>query len=597
MFSLPFKKCACKKFTECVFSAKDISSLMGQDLIDYYVHANDVIRRSQRHNFEFCKFPVPTHWNLDIFEQKLIASNYDDLSVIPLLKYGWPIEAVHCTYDGSVPRNQKGAEDNPDDVNSWVDIEIANKSVIGPLTNKPFGKKFKVSPIDAIPKRDSVEKRIILNLSHPDEGGSVNEMVSKEMYLNEIVNLSYPSVDDLCDILVKMGVGCALIKTDLKKYYRQIYYDPGSVHLVGFHIGDRIFCDITLSMGLCIACYVAQRFSNAIIHIFNSGNNNHQGVNYIDDLAGAAKWSNAWASYHSLLDLLCSLNVWESAHKCCPPDVCMTFLGVGINSITLIVSLTEDRMSEIRVEARKWLNKSSVSRKDVQRLVGKLSFAASTVRAGRLFFLRILNFLRGLPKHGIRSLTQDVKKDVLWWAKFVEDYNGVSMIPDILWGEPDATISSDATLVGLGGFCNGEYFHTEIPEFITENNCVHINELECLAVVIALKVWGPSLAGYKILMYCDNTTTLSVINRGKAHNEFTQQCLREIVYLASMNSFQIKMEYIPSEDNRISDYLSRWTLSHQYREKFWEEITAVCDVRRIKQVLISNKHFVFSHEW
>ena len=469
--------------------------------------------------------------------------------------------------------------------------------MIGPLVGRPFGHKFKMSPIDAIPKRDSAEKHIILNLSHPDDSGSVNGAVSKDVYLGHEVCLSYPSVDSLSDLVLSMGVGCALIKTDLKGYYRQIFYDPGSVHLVGFQVNDDVYCDVTLSMGLRIACYIAQRISCAIMHIFNHHNSDQAGVNYIDDLAGATKWSQAWQAFEFLIELLKMLNIRESEHKRCIPDVSMTFLGVNINTITLLLTLTNERLMEIRAETRKWLSKSNVSRKDIQRLVGKLSFAASTVRAGRLFFSRILNFLRGMPKHGIRSLTADVKKDVRWWVNFIEDFNGVSIIPDVMWGDPDATISSDASLVGLGGCCGGEYFHTPILPPVLEDKSVHINELECMALVITLKVWGPLLGGCKILMFCDNTTTISVVNKGRAHNEFSQKCLREIVYLASLHSFQIKVQYVPSEENRVADYLSRWALGSHYRSKFWEEITKQCDSQSIKQVLISKAHFEFTHDW
>ena len=58
--------------------------------------------------------------------------------------------------------------------------------------------------------------------------------------------------------------------------------DPGSIHLLGFKVDGRIYFDVVLSMGLRIACYIAQRISNAIIYLYKRLS--YEGINYIDDL-------------------------------------------------------------------------------------------------------------------------------------------------------------------------------------------------------------------------------------------------------------------------------------------------------------------------
>ena len=90
----------------------------------------------------------------------------------------------------------------------------------------------------------------------------------------------------------------------------------------------------------------------------------------------------------------------------------MSFLGINIDTVRLILTLTPERLCEIKAETASWLTKETTSLKDIQSLIGKLSFAATTVRSGRLFYSRILNFLRTLPKHGIRVIPGEVKKDI-----------------------------------------------------------------------------------------------------------------------------------------------------------------------------------------
>ena len=573
----------------------DFQNWTKQQFCDYYVHINNIIHRSGRFNHEFCKFPVPTPWDLNLLEQMLKQIDYNDMDILKYLHFGWPVNTHNLKRHNLVPPNQKGARDHPDSIAEYVEAELLQHTIIGGFKGIPF-KNARISPIDAIPKKDSDDMRIITNLSFPD-GSSVNDAMSKDIYLGQEISLTYPTVDDLANLVLEVGVGAAMFKTDLRKYFRQVYYDPGCVHLMGFRANsDNLFYwDIALSMGLRIACYIAQRLSNAIISIYRA--DGYAGVNYIDDLAGVAKWSRAYEAYYHLTDLLYRLNIWESQHKRCTPDVYMPFLGIGVNSLELCLSLTADRLTEIQHECNTWLLKKSASKKDLQRLIGKLNFAASTVRSGRLFYSRILTAMKNAPKHGIRALDATTKKDIRWWATFITQYDGISFIHENRWRKVDSVISTDACLQGVGGFNNGEYFHSSIPSFIQQNADVHINELECVAVVLALKIWGPSLSSLNIFMHCDNENTVTIVNKGRASNPFAQACLREIAYLAALYSFHVKMIHTPGVDNRISDYLSRWHTSPIFKDKFFSEVGSSYNINNLKQVLVTDALFRFSHNW
>ena len=503
------------------------------------------------------------------------------------------------------PKNQRGAYEFATKLDEYISAELCQQSVIGPFSAAPFD-GARISPIDALPKKDSDDVRVILNLSYPpDSGAAVNDVVDKDCYLGEPTNLTYPSIDDLVSLILLLGPGCALMKVDLKKYYRQIYLDPGSIHLLGFQLKDnsqlkdKLFFDITLSMGLRIACYIAQRISSAILFLYNSLG--FLGLNYLDDLAGTCGWSKAFEAFEQLYTLLNKLRIWESTHKRCSPDVEMPFLGILANTISMTLSLTTSRLQEIKDEAQQWLCKEAASKKDMQRLIGKLNFAAGTVRAGRLFYSRIISFMTSLPRHGIRKLDSEVRRDIRWWAVFLDQFNGISMIPEAGWRTIDSVISTDACATGIGGFAEteGEYFHAVVPSDILDDPSVHINELECLAVTLALRIWGERLQRCNLLLHCDNQSTVDVINSGRAKNRFTQACLREILFVASKYSFQIRVKFRPGVQNRLADCLSRWHLDDSFRDRFFAELVEdrACDLEKIKQVLIANSLFKFIHDW
>ena len=72
-------------------------------------------------------------------------------------------------------------------------------------------------------KRGTLEKRVILDLSFP-VGNSVNDLISKEFYLGNKINLTYPKVDNLVGIIKDKGTGCLVFKLEAP---RSLHSSPG----------------------------------------------------------------------------------------------------------------------------------------------------------------------------------------------------------------------------------------------------------------------------------------------------------------------------------------------------------------------------------
>ena len=106
-------------------------------------------------------------------------------------------------------KNHKGAEEFPVDMLSYLKKESHHKAILGPFKANPFNAGIKISPLNTVPKSDSLERRVILDLSYP-KGASVNDFISKEFYLDEKIDLVYPKVDDFIDLIKSKGQGCLL---------------------------------------------------------------------------------------------------------------------------------------------------------------------------------------------------------------------------------------------------------------------------------------------------------------------------------------------------------------------------------------------------
>ena len=204
---------------------------------------------------------------------------------------------------------------------------------------------------------------------------------------------------------------------------------------------------------------------------------------------------------------------------------------------------------------------------ELQSLIGTLQFVSKCVQQSRIFLNRLLDALRSVSDGKQFKISGAFRKDLRWWSKFIDIFNGVSYIPPLLWAEPDVTFSTDSCLTGCGGIRCHEYFHASFPTFIRDQK-LPIHKLEMLAVLVGVRLWGKNCEGQKIRIYCDNDAVVQVINSSKTRDSFMGTCLRELWFEVAKYHFQLRAIHLPGEDNRIADWLSRWDVGQCYQDSF-----------------------------
>ena len=555
-------------------------------LQERYLYMHAAVQSSGRPNFQGCRFPVSSKFNIDFLRQE--SENYTDRDVIDHLQFGFPINSTGEYRSVPVVQNHKGARDFPEAVDKYLQKELSHHAVVGPFVNNPFPIPCNLNPLNSVPKRDSNERRIIVDLSFP-KGDSVNATIPKNSYLGEPFHLTFPTVDALIAMVKHKGQGCALFKRDLQRAYRQIPVDPGDIHHLGYKWRGDLFFDVMLPMGLRSAALCCQRTTNLITHIARKWGLTVE--NYLDDFMGAETWDQAASSFQILGDVLVEAGLVEASDKACPSACVVVCLGIVFNTRELSLTITPDRLSEVLGILADWEGRMSASRLDLQVLLGKLHFVACCVRPGRVFVSRLLNFLRETPPVGKVSIPAEAQKDVAWWLKFMPLYNGVSMIPWEEWSVPDSVMSSDACLVGCGAWVEGQYFHAQFPDFILAHR-PSINSLELLAIVVAIKLWGASWKGKRIRILCDNMVSVQVLNSGAARDEFLQDCLREICFFLALYEVELRAQHIAGIENRVADLCSRLHLPDHH--KMFHECNKVWG---LEPQVVSPELFKFRHLW
>ena len=257
-----------------------------------YVELHRLVMKEGYPNAWNARQPVKCGWDLDLLQKMLIG--YYDGEVVTFMRYGWPVSRPPNWPDPKPTfSNHKGALEFPTEMNKYIDKERSYGAVIGPFEEVPFTSRIAVSPLSSREKKDSSDRRVIMDLSWPP-GCSVNDGIAKDQFMGFTMKLSYSVLDEIAQRVHELGTDAQLFKVDLKRYFRQLPIDPCDYSLLCFTWQGKAYFDVVSPMGLHSTPQFAQRVSNAIRYIHER--KGYFLFNYIDDFIGAEQPILAWHS-------------------------------------------------------------------------------------------------------------------------------------------------------------------------------------------------------------------------------------------------------------------------------------------------------------
>ena len=138
-----------------------------------------------------CRIPLQSNWNHRLLQQ--LCTSDSDREVATYLLYGWllnrdpgPVAQTYC--------NHRSAQRYPQQVCDYLLKELKLGAMMGPYVTSPFPQEITgVSPMSTTPKKRTWKRRIIVDLSWPPQGNSVNSRIPIETYMGVPVKLKYPT--------------------------------------------------------------------------------------------------------------------------------------------------------------------------------------------------------------------------------------------------------------------------------------------------------------------------------------------------------------------------------------------------------------------
>ena len=513
-----------------------------------FIRVHKEIKSSGRYNYELCKIAIPTNIRYDRIGKALAGNASDkDLKVLQLLKYGMPIGCSPGFGSKKQQKNHYSALSFKGDTDRYIEDNLQTQALLGPFNHSPIS-ELRFSPMMSVPKEDS-KRRVVIDFSFP-YGNSINDGISKSSYLGMDMDLFLPSVQSMVSRIYELGPGCLLYKRDLKGAFRQFPTDPGDFVYTGLSLGDAIYIDTRLAMGLRSAAFCCQSVTEMVARIASFKINVFV---YFDDFGGAELPDNAYSSFMYLGRLLKEYGLEEAQDKAVAPTSCMDWLGICFDTVEWSIALKAGKREELLIWLPKLLKLKRVNKVLLQKVLGNLVWASAVVRAGTIFFNRLLVLLRKLkrPHHSIH-FSAEAKKDVSWWLQTLQQFGGKCTIPSPVW-TPLTEFATDASLDGFGMVWGKRAIAGLFPE---EFSCLDIN-CKMLAVMLGIKHWFGELRNCKVEIICDSQVCVAVLNHGPTKSKFLATCLREIQFVLASYNIEIRAKYIPSKCNYIPDLCSR----------------------------------------
>ena len=506
---------------------------------------HDLVKKSGVPNYMGVRIPVKSQLNVNVWKQEL--AQYWDQQLLQLVEFGFPLDFNRNCPLRCERGNHKSATEFPADIDAYIDEETKFDAILGPFKQKPIASSH-TSPFMTRPKPNSSRRRVIVDLSWP-LGASVNAGIDKNSYLDSDFVLTFPTVDDITNELIKLGRGAHIYKVDISRAFRHVKVDPGDFDLLGLEWHGH-YVDTCVPFGTRHGSQIFQRLSDGVRYIMRQ--KGFTIIDYIDDYVGMGVPSVASASYVALMDLMGRLGLSISQNKLVPPATQVTCLGVLIDTVHGTIAIPPEKLRDVIEAVHYWLSKDVASKHQLQSILGLLLYVHKCVKPARVFLNRMLDLLRSAHLRQKIVLTPDFKRDLRWFAKFLPHYNGTSLYDH---RPVDVTLELDACLTGFGGHSGDLVYHLPIVKGYRNWTIVH---LEMVNILLAVRLFKRQWSSRKVLIQCDNEAVVSVLKTGKTRDPYLGACARNIWHLAAETDIDLRYVHIRGVNNVVADVLSRW---------------------------------------
>lgn len=457
---------------------------------------------------------------------------------------------------GTRPQNLRSAYTDIAATTTAINKEIQRKHTSGPFVTAPFS-NLHCSPLGAVSKPDGTS-RLILDLSSP-RGSAINEGIVTE------TSVSYSHFDDAVDLVRMVGTGAFLAKLDIRHAFRICPVLPTQWPLLGFHWQGFYYVDTRLPFGSRTSPFLFNGFADLLCWILVTVGGIALMVHYLDDYFITAYSSSHCARDMDTMCAICNtLGVPLSPEKMVGPSQKLTYLGIEIDTTTMSVQLSDEKLRRLQLKLAEWQAKRTCKKRELLSLIGSLSFACKVIKPGRIFLRRLIELSTTVSSlnHYV-TLTAAARADIVWWQEFLPTWNGRARIQPRPIDYRTLHLYTDASNIGLGAVYGERWICARWPPNMLK---FHINIKELFAIWAATITWGVEWRDKQIIISTDSEVITKVWTTGSCKEQDIMHIIRALFKFTARHNINLLMKHIPGSTNVNADLLSRLQV-HQFQSR------------------------------
>ena len=209
--------------------------------------------------------------------------------------------------------------------------------------------------------------------------------------------------------------------------------------------------------------------------------------------------------------------------------------------------------------------------KTVQKVAGALNFICAAIPAGKVLIVDLYKLTRSKTGEKVkgshhRRISRSIYEDLLTFKQFLQECEDEKfrsipfLVQQGVFNHQIQLFADSAGAAKLGFGCVygnqwafGSWADTTLFQVSTPN----IALLELFAIVMAVELWAPQLAGQRIILRSDNTATVAFLNTMKSEVPVAQKFLKHLALNCMHFQLFFKAIHIEGQKNILSDLLSR----------------------------------------
>jgi hypothetical protein len=398
-----------------------------------------------------------------------------------------------------------------------------------------------------------------LSAPHDNEfNPSLNDLISKEEF-----SLQYVSIDDAIKIIKRMGNGARLIKTDITDAFKIMPLSPDMWPYHCIKREEKYYFFNRLVFGSRSSPKIFDNLSRAVCWIAENNFHIQHILHLLDDfLVIVPLDEDGNLVMDTFLGIFESLGIPLSQKKMVGPVTVLEYLGIVLDSVKMEARLPKDKIARIQEILENFSKRSSCTKRELLSLLGHLNFACRVIHPGRSFISYLIKLSTTVSKLSHHVSLKSCRSDLQMWLLFLKNWNGVSFfLNDHTTVAAGLELYTDATESAFGGYFNKCWFQGYFPQEILKDEQISMAFLELYPIVMACVLWGHQWSRLRIVLYCDNMSTVDIINKGRSKVLSIMKLMRKLTYHSALNNYVIYAKHIPGINNSIADAISRFQMT------------------------------------